>query len=897
MKRIHKIFAWALIAIQPLLAGCSDRLETIDPQSHGAMTFTLVSGKSDEVSRSFFVGDKEFLIGKTHFFFYKLKDGKKISNNEDEYLNETAVIHRYVTVNDYQMSTYTMSFTDEELKTLFGDDDTTCGVYAVSNVPEDVDKKITENSTIAEIKALVVESDFSEYENYESFVMDGAADITLDRSTTTMKSTLYFKRAAAKVTFQIYVTPKMYVNATDYYVPSNTTDAMSVKVYNTMKCGKIDGTFTDDEKTDDMYVDYTRALDTPTYQKSTLDGIYYYLYTLTYPIYTYPSEWSKGSKNLHVNFSVEFEKHLGDNDENPTKEIYYYQATIPSMETNKVQRNNQYTVYFYVRALGSTLEGSVIDETPLTYEVADWTNDGAELTAQLDRNHYLVVDDNNYEVFNQSTVEFNYQSCTEDVSAYIADVKYVSTRFTNTTDTTIYLYKANYNETTNKYVPQTTGFTGNTATVRTEKSKLVTAIQEMVEGDKMLTQTYGKDEYGNEDRTKGTIKLYVDVSEIAEQLYRPITYTIALVNGTGHRAARQLVNITQYPSKYVEFGTGGDVFVNGYFAKVSAGTILNVSPYYKSYPFTLDNFEDTYATLGYYQYHNTYDSGTTVQDYGSVRSNNKEVSELFSINTSYEYLHGSNQSTLSLNNTTNVHVTAFSAEDHSFSVTNDQNQSSTIDHNYRIGDPRVDGGFKTFDHNSTTYDASGDMIYDYYVGEHSTSTSSETWDKGKWVTTTTNYYYRHVQPWLTNAGKIKVGGGVKYDDVIAPLYKVQSSEGALVGEAYFDVAKKRCATYQEAGYPAGRWRLPTLAEIAFIVKLQAAGAISKLFVTTSSDYGYWTSSGGRIRIDRDDDSKYFYYEKYNTGTEKIYARCVYDLWYWGTAPEEDTTTYYPKPYF
>jgi hypothetical protein len=278
-----------------------------------------------------------------------------------------------------------------------------------------------------------------------------------------------------------------------------------------------------------------------------------------------------------------------------------------------------------------------------------------------------------------------------------------------------------------------------------------------------------------------------------------------------------------------------------------------------------------------------------VQYFGSVTTSNgsnSEITDLKSINTSYEYLHGKDQSGLTLNNTTNVHVTAFSAEDHSFSVTNAQNNGSPINHNYRIGDPRVDGEFKTFDHqDNKNYKATGDMIYDYYYSGERKST---------YIYNTYNYY-RYVKPWGDDAGKIKVGGDSKYDDVIAPLYKVQSSEGALVGKAYFDVAKKRCATYQEAGYPAGRWRLPTLAEIAFIVKLQSVSAIEKLFITT--DVGYWTCSGGKIYID--DNNKYYYYEGYydKDSTNKCYARCVYDMWYWGTAPEKDTTKYYPKPYF
>jgi hypothetical protein len=90
---------------------------------------------------------------------------------------------------------------------------------------------------------------------------------------------------------------------------------------------------------------------------------------------------------------------------------------------------------------------------------------------------------------------------------------------------------------------------------------------------------------------------------------------------------------------------------------------------------------------------------------------------------------------------------------------------------------------------------------------------------------------------------------------------------------YFDVAQKRCATYQEAGYPAGRWRLPTLAEIAFIVKLQNEKVINKFF-NDKGTYGYWTSSGGCVKPSETSMT-------YTANASEIsWGVCVYDLWYW-----------------
>jgi hypothetical protein len=218
--------------------------------------------------------------------------------------------------------------------------------------------------------------------------------------------------------------------------------------------------------------------------------------------------------------------------------------------------------------------------------------------------------------------------------------------------------------------------------------------------------------------------------------------------------------------------------------------------------------------------------------------------------------------------------------------------------NYKIGDPREKGSFTTDSHNTSSYNSEKNELYDYYIkGEKVEKTETvETTKQGKYgqeqtttTTITTTTYNRYVSPWA-NAGDIKIGGlSTKYDEIIAPLFKIQSSYGTAKTEVYFNVAQKRCATYQEAGYPAGRWRLPTLAEIAFIVSLQNSNVIESMF--NNSDIGYWTSSGGIITANNN--SKYTQ-EQSNSG-KSAYVRCVYDLWYWGSDPVKPTHEFHPMP--
>lgn len=112
---------------------------------------------------------------------------------------------------------------------------------------------------------------------------------------------------------------------------------------------------------------------------------------------------------------------------------------------------------------------------------------------------------------------------------------------------------------------------------------------------------------------------------------------------------------------------------------------------------------------------------------------------------------------------------------------------------------------------------------------------------------------------------------------IAPEFIVCSGYPGVHG--YYmgvDEANVRCATYQEAGYPAGRWRLPTTAEMTFVAKLQGDGKITTIF---NDGYDYVASDGYVYHISSESANKI---TKNTTGsnTTKGSVRCVYDSWYW-----------------
>lgn len=119
-------------------------------------------------------------------------------------------------------------------------------------------------------------------------------------------------------------------------------------------------------------------------------------------------------------------------------------------------------------------------------------------------------------------------------------------------------------------------------------------------------------------------------------------------------------------------------------------------------------------------------------------------------------------------------------------------------------------------------------------------------------------------------------------NAIAPSFKIASSAGASIygiNSGYtltYEQAMRRCASYQENGYPAGRWRIPTTAEVQFVIKLsRSAGKIPALFSTN-----YW-SSGGTI-VNQTGNVV--------TNVSTASVRCVYDSWYWGDQPIEQYKT-------
>ena len=101
----------------------------------------------------------------------------------------------------------------------------------------------------------------------------------------------------------------------------------------------------------------------------------------------------------------------------------------------------------------------------------------------------------------------------------------------------------------------------------------------------------------------------------------------------------------------------------------------------------------------------------------------------------------------------------------------------------------------------------------------------------------------------------------------------------------FADAQRRCASYQEDGYPAGRWRLPTKAEIEYIAQLNSDNKIELLLGSASGTTDYFCNSG-YMTVQQNRTPSYTAITNISGDSNARYVRCVYDDWYWGESSND-----------
>lgn len=172
----------------------------------------------------------------------------------------------------------------------------------------------------------------------------------------------------------------------------------------------------------------------------------------------------------------------------------------------------------------------------------------------------------------------------------------------------------------------------------------------------------------------------------------------------------------------------------------------------------------------------------------------------------------------------------------------------------------------------------------YLVGDPRTAHYDETLKDVKLGGNNSSYYVFASAPALSGDSPRRLQYYYPTDDskntqnVIAPKFRVASSYSVL-GSNYLtsrEVARRRCASYQEDGYPAGRWRMATAAEMQFMIQLSQQELIPALF---SSNTNYWCAHGVIKYVTGATEAELIEGTSNSSGGS---IRCVYDEWYWGS---------------
>ena len=676
-------------------------------------------------------------------------------------------------------------FTDADAIRMFGDKNSgTCQLYVICNAPLSYDLS---HSSVNELKELVVENDFTAQTVQGSFVMsaDQTSTVTLTtdaQDNRTASGRIKVSRAAAKIQFFLLI-PDEFVDESNQTWEPVLDAGIGISMSNAVKRGKVDGDYTVQASD---YISYGARALTELSAGDLIAG--HEDYTITHvPFYSYPCAWSDLSDYATtVVFRIAW-RIQGETDYTWKK----YQLS-PNISTLDLKRNKFYRTFVNVRSLGGADKESLVIIPDCDYEIIPWMNESASgggqgvVPGELVTYKYLVFDHPEQTINNETTAYFSYVS-----SSPIASIKI---------NTVQYYLNSNANPLTTQTLNRT--ITDDSANVTTNAG----------------TITVNKENPG-----------YVTFSHSLENMYSSITINATITNEDG---CSQDVQLVQNPSisLYREVESG-DVFVNGYFARVAN------SPFGTRWQ----------TNSGDYVYRDPRSTNSTAAV--TMPSPSSEYGT-----TIYKGQGGSGGLTTFY--TTEIRISSFNTGNNTYSYRYGGTQYNEV---YRIGDPR-----------KTTEEVYGSSwsLYPYLYYDGTTQGATAAWQEPLMILTTSQ--------------------NAEDQNIVAPKFLVSSSLNAMLttGLPTFDQAVSRAAVYQEAGYPAGRWRIPTEAEMAFIVARQQDGTIPDLYV---ADSDYWAGSGRLMTVSGSGST----ITMKNANGDKQSVRFVYDLWYWGDDPST-TNVYHPN---
>jgi len=558
-------------------------------------------------------------------------------------------------------------------------------------------------------------------------------------------------------------------------------------------------------------------------------------YYNTYPTYMYPQKWENGKEGEpYLKLVLPWVRQAdSEHGVNELKKEFYYKILIPKDRrggafVNTFTRNNWYHYNIDVGMLGADTDDASVQLNPIECYVYYWQDKNVVVKhADIGNARYLHVNQKEYVLHNEPELAVHF--------------------------TTSHPVSYQVNSATRPYYGQKSpGETAHGATIH-------------MAGD-------GSDPFADGIYTAGTYYLSYDEATTAgwfEQVggtlhmthplennytsanfdYSPYTFSLTIYHkdkGAGSDYSQDFT-ILQHPAIYIESEQNSDP---------------RVAPEGQDEPYPDEEENAPYAVWQNYRHNGfVFIDGQRIWRHKTGRSDDGEYgvnAKKLKSNWSGSRTSGVSERLEWLQWRT-VNFTGGNRNNYTIHV------SVLPDDKYIIGDPRTLTP-ETWNNGAESsspavanskyyywYDSDGDGTRDTEDQEYSTHFHSAPDLRTGEVRPLTHYYPAEESSRTAN--------------MLAPALRVSSRFGGVEFYGGFTrrSARFKCATYQEDGYPAGRWRLPTKAEIDFIGTLTIKGGFVKLFSNTGK---YWSAHGA---------------VQPNAGVQNVeYAlvRCVYDAWYW-----------------
>lgn len=817
----------------------------------GFLSFALACGGCTDTLDDFNDAPSESLT----LHFYSVGEGTRATEASDAALNENRIVNLAVafypsasdeTAQPVKFQVFSgldatgsverkIVVSDEEVSKLFGSTETsgtTCSLYALANLSKEELAALGNSPSIAEMKALKVSSAFDSQQTHESFVMSGQASVTYNVDAAGNKSAVGdvpLVRTAAKITLNINLPQSVEDLAGNVWKPlaSEATGAMRVLLNNGVRSATA-VTAQDLSVADEDYFNITSANETYGFVDNTT-GNPSYPNKQKIPFYTYPNRWENTPQERHRTALILLVP--WHNTTTDTYQTFYYTVPVTPAEMPEIVSNHSYHVDLNVGMLGSSAP-----ETPVEiegkYRVVDWARETIDVNIKDYR--YLVVSPTSYRMDNTEDFSLSFYS---SHPVEIEDITMTYQRFSFIT---------------------ATGNNNMGAVVYFPTSKQIIDRSVTSDGIKMV-------EYSENITTAPNSKQYVFNLKHKLEVWTPLNNASATSITTGNLTTENSVRLQ-----------GNQVIQTGYTNLADTTNVQNaIQKYlrsqtpeaaYSPYVFTVtlrhkDNkeFKTSFTIVQYPAMYIRADKNPG-GSYRTSRFGSSSYGYVF-VNPVYHpagTFWGQSYDAYWENSSDfgGVHGISGNANNKNpnMYVINLTSLSGNYE-NYIIGDPRslnirndLAGNPGKLPEAASTTEASWAVEADALYRENGSTNKRKL-----------NWYYPTRE-------------GASTEKMLAPKIRVASSYGVCTDGTSTQNLRKRCASYQEQGCPAGRWRVPTYSEVEFIVKLSSKGLIPLLFTKG----GTYLTAQGFINVDNNDEGSITLLPNQTSGS----VRAVYDEWYW-----------------